>query len=164
MRIAAQPRPAVTTAPPRAVPATAHIAGHPVHAALVPFPIVCFILALQTDIAYWQTGTLIWQNFSAWLLFVGLVTGVLAATAGLIDLLAHRQLRAYPKAILHGAGNLGVLCLALVNSIVHAGDGWTAVVPMGLVLSALTVLAMAVTVWLGREMVYREGVGVQVDA
>lgn len=29
---------------------TAHVAGHPVHAALVPFPIVCFTLVLATDI------------------------------------------------------------------------------------------------------------------
>ncbi|HUD93311.1 MAG TPA: hypothetical protein VMR39_17195, partial [Sphingobium sp.] len=31
-----------------------------------------------------------------------------------------------------------VLILAFVNSLVHAGDGWTAVVPMGLTISAAT--------------------------
>ncbi len=44
---------------------TAAIAGHPIHAVLVPFPIVCFTLVLLTDIAYWQTSNLMWQNFSA---------------------------------------------------------------------------------------------------
>jgi uncharacterized membrane protein len=64
---------------------------------------------------------------------------------------------------LHGIGNVAVLLLALVNSLIHAGDGWTAVVPWGLVLSAVTVLVLIVTTWLGRSMVYRYGVGVAFD-
>ena len=53
----------------------------PVHAALVPFPGVCFTLALLTDIAFWQSANIMWQNFSAWLLFAGLVFGGLAVLA-----------------------------------------------------------------------------------
>ena len=41
---------------------------------LVQFPVVCFTLALLTDIVYWQTSHLMWTEFSAWLLFVGIVT------------------------------------------------------------------------------------------
>ncbi len=140
--------------------ATAHIAGHPIHAALVPFPIVCFTLALGTDIAYWQTGNLIWVNFSAWLLFVGIVAGALAALFGAIDLLANRAVRARGPAWPHAIGNVLVLILALVNNFVHARDGWMAVVPLGLTLSALTVAVMLVTVWLGRSLVYRHRIGV----
>ena len=33
----------------------------------------CFALTVLTDIAYWQTVNLMWQNFSAWLLFAGLL-------------------------------------------------------------------------------------------
>jgi uncharacterized membrane protein len=140
--------------------AVAAVAGHPVHAALVPFPIVCFTLTLLTDIAYWQTAHLMWQNFSAWLLLAGLVTGGLAALAGAVDLLFRSRVRRMGVAWAHGLGNLVVLLLAVVNSFVHAGDGWTAVVPWGLVLSALTVAVMIVTAWLGRSMVYRHGIGV----
>ncbi|WP_284164774.1 DUF2231 domain-containing protein [Frigidibacter sp. SD6-1] len=147
----------------RGVPATAHVAGHPVHAALVPFPIVCFTLALLTDVAYWQSGTLMWQHFSAWLLFVGIVMGGLAALFGLVDMLSRDRLRSDRNAIVHGVGNVIVLLLALVNNLVHARDGWTSVVPWGLTLSALTVLGMIVTVWFGRDMVFREGVGVRYD-
>ena len=142
------------------IPSTAAIAGHPIHATLVSFPIVCFTLALLTDIAYWQTGNLMWQHFSAWLLLVGLLIGALAAIAGLIDLLSRRPLRRLGLAWAHGIGNLIVLLLAFVNSLVHAGDGWTAVVPWGLVLSAVTVALMLVTGWLGGSLVFRLGVGV----
>lgn len=139
---------------------TAQIGGHPIHAALVHFPIVCFILALGTDIAYWQTGNLMWVNFSAWLLFVGVVGGVLAGLFGMIDLFNSRAIRARGPAWPHAIGNVVVLGLALVNNFVHARDGWPAVVPLGLILSALTVALMLVTVWLGRELVLRHGVGV----
>lgn len=159
------PLPKVESPTPRPMaPAKFSVAGHPVHAALVPFPIVCFTLVLLTDIAYWQTGNLMWQNFSAWLLLAGLVFGGLAAIAGLVDLVSRPLLRSHSTAVPHGAGNVVVLLLALANSFVHAGDGWTAVVPTGLVLSLLTVLVMIATVWLGRAMVYRQAIGVRTDA
>jgi uncharacterized membrane protein len=140
--------------------ATAAIAGHPIHAMLVPFPIVCFTLTLLTDIAYWQTSNLMWLHFSEWLLLAGVVFGGLAAIAGAIDLLFRREVRAQGPAWPHAIGGVIVLCLAIVNNFVHTADGWTAVVPYGLILSAATVLVMVVTNWLGRSMVYRYGVGV----
>lgn len=139
--------------------ATVHVGGHTFHAALVPFPIVCFTLALGTDIAYWQTGNLLWVNFSAWLLFVGIVAGGLAALFGAIDLLASRAIRARGPAWPHALGNTLVLILAFWNNLVHARDGWPAVVPLGLALSAITVAIMFVTVWLGRSLSYRNAVG-----
>ena len=57
---------------------TVQIARHPIHPMLVPFPIVCFIGALITDIVYWQTAEMMWTDISAWLLLVGLTMGVLA--------------------------------------------------------------------------------------
>ncbi len=139
---------------------TAAIAGHPMHAILVPYPIACFTLTLLTDIAYWQTSNLMWQQFSEWLLFAGLVFGALAALAGAVDLLFRREVRAQGPAWPHAIGGVIVLILALVNSFVHADDGWTGVVPYGLILSAVTVLLLVITNWLGRSMVYRHGVGV----
>ncbi|NEK18847.1 DUF2231 domain-containing protein, partial [Rhizobium leguminosarum] len=65
-------------------------AAYPMQSLVVPFPFVCFTLALATDIAFWQTGNLMWQNFSAWLLFAGLMLGSLAILAGLMDLMRPR--------------------------------------------------------------------------
>ena len=78
-----------------------------------------------------------------------------------MDLLARRSVRRMRPAWPHAIGNIVVLVLAIVNNLVHARDGWTGVVPWGLALSAATVLLMMVTVWLGRSMVYRHGVGVR---
>ncbi|MGY4421796.1 putative membrane protein [Bradyrhizobium sp. JR6.1] len=60
---------------------------HPLHPMLVPFPIACFVGTLVTDITYWRTAEMMWADFSAWLLFAGLIMGGLAAIAGLIDFL-----------------------------------------------------------------------------
>lgn len=126
---------------------------------LVPFPIVCFVGALATDIAYASTAEMMWANFSAWLLVIGMITGVLAGIAGLIDFLSNRLIRAQWPAWPHMIGNLTVLLLALLNTLVHTRDAWISVVPVGLILSVIVVLILCFTTWWGRSMVYRYGVG-----
>ena len=138
---------------------TAQIAGHPIHPMLVPFPIVCFVGALVTDIAYWRSAQMMWADFSAWLLLIGLVMGGFAAIAGLTDFLGNRLIRAQQPAWPHMVGNLVMWLLALLNAFVHTRDAWTSVVPVGLILSLLTVLILPVTGWLGWALVYRHGVG-----
>ncbi|WP_118135519.1 DUF2231 domain-containing protein [Oceanicella sp. SM1341] len=130
---------------------------------LTPFPAVCFTLALCTDIAYWQTSNLMWQNFSSWLLFAGLVVGGIAALVGLIELLARRGLRGDAHAWMHWAGIVVALLLALLNSLIHAGDGWSAVVPGGLVVSALTVVVLVFTAWLARPPRRYTDTGARID-
>ncbi|WP_316225419.1 DUF2231 domain-containing protein [Bradyrhizobium sp. SZCCHNS3052] len=139
---------------------TAQIARHPIHPMLVPFPIVCFIGAFVTDIAYWRTAEIMWADISAWLLLVGLIMGVLAGIAGLIDFLGNRLIRSQAPAWPHMAGNLIALVLAFFNNLVHSRDAWTSVVPTGLILSLATVLILPVTGWLGWSLVYRHRVGV----
>jgi uncharacterized membrane protein len=138
----------------------AAIAGQPIHSMFVQFPVVCFTLALFTDIAYWRTANLMWQNFSSWLLFVGLIFGAIAAIAGIVDFFVANRIRQQEPAWPHAIGSLIALALAFFNSLVHAGDGWTAVVPWGLALSILTVIVLAVSDWLGRTLVFTHGVGV----
>ena len=140
--------------------ATAQIAKHPIHPMLIPVPIVCFIGALVTDIAYAVTAEMMYADFSAWLLFAGIIFGVLAAIAGFIDFLGNRLTRQKAPARPHLIGNLVVLVLAFFNNMIHTRDAWTSVMPAGLILSIVTVLILPLTGWLGWEMVYRHRVGV----
>ncbi|AWM85303.1 DUF2231 domain-containing protein [Microvirga sp. 17 mud 1-3] len=139
---------------------TASIAGHPIHPMLIPFPIACFVGALITDIVYWRTAEMMWSTFSAWLLTVGLAVGAVAAVFGLIDFLGSRAIRAQGAAWAHMIGNILVLGLSLINAFVHSRDAWTSVVPTGLILSAVVVLILLFTGWMGWAMVYRHRVGV----
>lgn len=143
--------------------ATAKVAGHPLHPMLIPVPITCFVGALITDIAYWRTANMQWANFSAWLLAAGLVVSLFAAIAGVVDFFGDRRVRGLRIAWAHGLGNAAALLLSLFNMFVHSRDAYTSVVPTGLVLSAIVVVILAVTAWLGGELVYRHGVAVRVE-
>ena len=98
----------------------------------------CFFLALLTDLAYWASANLMWQNFSSWLLLAGLLIGGVAAIVWIVGLFVNDAPARWWPSILW----LAVLLLALLNSLVHAGDGWTGVMPWGLALSALTFCLM----------------------
>lgn len=113
---------------------------------LSAFPIAAFSLVVLTDLAYWQTANLLWLHFSEWLLFAGIVFGVLAAVVRLVEA-AVGWSRFSP---LYYVGGLVVLVLAAINNFIHTEDGITAVMPYGLTVSILTVLAMAATGLLGR--------------
>ena len=118
-----------------------------IHRTFRALPIACFPLALLSDIAYWQTSNLLWLHFSEWLLLAGVIGVALALLAGGIDRLVRRVRPSWP-AVLMG---IVVFGLAVLNNLVHTADGWTAVVPWGLVLSAATVVAMLLTAWFGRK-------------
>lgn len=139
---------------------TARIFGHPIHPMLVPFPIAFFIAAFVTDIVYSRTANLMWQYFSIWLISAGLALGAFAALAGLIDYFGDRRVRAARPATPHMLLNIAAMILSLVNAFVHSRDGWTAVVPEGIILSGAVVLILAVSAWLGGSLVYRHRVGV----
>jgi uncharacterized membrane protein len=131
----------------------AEIAGHrnsgvasvtaPVYVLLFPVPIVCFLAALATDIAYSASAYLMWLHFSEWLIAAGLAFGALAALALLIEFIASRGIRTR-AGWMHLVLFYAALVAELFNALVHTIDGWTAVVPTGLVLSVVgAVLALA---------------------
>jgi uncharacterized membrane protein len=140
---------------------TLSLLDHPVHVTLVPVPIVCFTATLVADIVYWRTAAMQWADISAWLLVVGLLFAVFAATAGLIDFFTEPRIRGLRAAWIHGIGNAAVLVLSVFNALIHTRDAYTSVVPSGLILSALVVAILLVTGWNGWTMVYRHGVGVR---
>jgi uncharacterized membrane protein len=125
---------------------------------LAPFPIACFAGALVTDLAYWWSLDVMWERFSAWLITAGLILAGLAAVAGVIDLLSGRRMHTlgWP----HAVGYVLAVLVSLINILVHSRDAYTAVVPTGLTLSALVVVILLITGWLGSTVVNREPVGV----
>ncbi len=131
-------------------PPASAVAANTFGAALLAFPIACFSLVLLTDIAYVRTENLLWLHFSEWLLLAGLVFGVLALPVRVIG----RFLKDERPAWLAVLGGIVVLLLATLNSFIHTADGWTAVMPYGLLVSVLTVVAMIVTAWFGRRGVH----------
>ena len=131
-------------------PGLYRVPGRSFYATLVPFPIACFVGTFLTDLAYLATDSFVWETFSVWLLTIGLVVDGVAVLGGLVDLVRSRRVRGLARPWLRVVGELVAFSLSLVNVFVHSRDGYTAVVPEGLILSALVVLVLVATLVLGR--------------
>ena len=119
------------------------VIGHPIYPALLPIPIICFIGALITDLAYTRAPDMMWIDFSSWLLLAGLIGGGFAAIALIIEMVRARTARRGILSV-HFILFVSAMVVEILNSFIHARDGWTAVVPTGIALSILaTVLALA---------------------
>ena len=132
--------------------------GRPIHRMLVSFSAAYFTGALVTDLIYWQMPDVMWERFSIWLITAGLIMAGLATVAYVIDLAARRRIDrpAWPRAI----GYAIAVLLALTNAFVHSRDAYTAVVPTGLMLSALVVIVLVLTALVARALANRHRFGV----
>jgi uncharacterized membrane protein len=140
---------------------TARIGGHPIHPMLVPFPIVCFILAFVADVMV-ARGDAGLETASIWLLAIGIGTAVLAAIAGLTDYLGERRIRAIGDATKHMIANVIAVVLEIVNLLMRLGDR-ESIGSTGVYISGVVVLILLYSGWKGGELVYRGGVGVLDD-
>ena len=72
---------------------------------LVPFPIALLVFALVADVAYAVTGDEFYARMALWMVTSGLVTGVLAMLAGLVDFVALERPRQLRAGWIHAIGN-----------------------------------------------------------
>ncbi len=143
----------------------ASIAGHPLHAMLVPVPIGALVTAVVLDILHvsmdgggWLTGA-----FVAIIIAAG--GALVAMVPGFVDywFSVPRTSRAWDTATTHMiAGSvLGVLLVA--SAIVHGfavRDGETALIWTGIGLDVAAVLLVGLQGWLGAELRTRHRIGV----
>lgn len=142
------------------VPSRAAIKGHPLHPAVIVFPIAFLIGAFATDLAFWRTRGVMWASFSYWLLFSGVVGGTVAAALGAIDFLSIDRARVHRAGWVHAAGNVVVLVLAMANWFLRIADVTAHLLPFGLILSAITSALLVLTGYLGGELVFKHMIGV----
>jgi len=69
------------------------IAGHPLHAMLVAFPIALTMSVLGADMLYWWSGDEFWARAAGWASFGAFSMGVIAGITGTIELLIVRGIR-----------------------------------------------------------------------
>jgi uncharacterized membrane protein len=111
---------------------------------LASFSAAYFAGALVTDVVYWQMPDVMWERFSIWLIMAGLVMAGLAVLSYIVNALAGRRRQtwsAWPRLV----GFALAVFLAAMNAFVHSRDGYTAVVPTGLMLSASVVIVLLLT-------------------
>jgi uncharacterized membrane protein len=103
---------------------------------------------------------------SEWLIGIGVVGAVLAAVFGLLDLMTiRRRTRAFATGLLHMASNLAVVAAYIVNFLwrYDSYDDQGRVGIGQLVLSAVALVALSGSGYLGGKLAYRYGVRVATE-
>ena len=129
---------------------------------VAPFPFACFAGAFVTDLVYWRAPDVMWETFSVWLIFAGMIMAGVATVAALIDFARSERIRTSMAAWLYALGGAVAFGLALINAFVHSRDGYTAVVPTGLTLSALVVIILLCTSWMSGAAEARTNAGASI--
>ena len=137
----------------------ASIAGHPIHPMLVPIAIGGFVLSFAFDLACLFTGKSDpWNVLAFYTMAGGIVGALVAALAGLVDLLSLPPGPVKKIGVTHMAINLLVVALYLVNAWMRWGGARDLQLPM--LMSAVAILLLLVSGWLGGKLVFEHGVGV----
>ncbi|HJP99460.1 MAG TPA: DUF2231 domain-containing protein [Rhodanobacteraceae bacterium] len=118
---------------------------HPFNAVLLGGVISLFLAALLSDIAYFRTYEIQWNNFSSWLLVGGLVVTAIAFFCAIGEWFRLRW-RVWPG-LIHALLVVATWVLGFVDVLEHAKDAW-ATMPGGLVLSGITVAVACVALWI----------------
>jgi len=117
----------------------------PFHALLLGGTLSLFLGALLSDIAYYRSYEIQWNNFASWLIAGALAVGVLVLLSAIVDL-ARAAWRGRPA--VYFVLLLVAWVAGFVNALVHAKDAWASM-PAGLVLSAIVFVLACVAAWLG---------------
>jgi uncharacterized membrane protein len=139
------------------------IRGHPIHPALIHFPVAALLMLVGTDLAYLYTGDPFWARAGLWLSGVGAAIGWISGMAGLVDLVAVARIRRLITAWGHAILAVLLLSLATFNWLLRSGAPEENILPWGLAVSLMTALLIGMTAFLGGRLVYEYAVGVDVE-
>ncbi len=141
----------------------ASIAGHPVHPMLVAFPIGLWTTSFVLDVIFYFIRNPSLPLISKVMLAAGLVGAVAAAVAGIIDWLSIKEPQVKRIADWHARLNIFAVIVFAASLYFRMRIGahwlnWNMRVPV--LLSALGVLLIGISGWLGGALTFEHGVGV----
>ncbi|HEY4547877.1 MAG TPA: DUF2231 domain-containing protein [Pedomonas sp.] len=139
------------------------IAGHPIHAMLVTFPMALVVGTLGADIFWWLTADPFFVRLGLWTSGWGFVMGLLAAVAGTAELLAGPGIRRRPQSWTHAVVAMMLLATVGANWGLRLYDPEGAVLPWGALLSLGGLLYVALAGWHGGKLVFEHQIGVTVS-
>jgi uncharacterized membrane protein len=138
----------------------ASVAKHPIHPMLVAVPIGLWVFSLVADLiaaAGWRPE--IWSEIAFYTMTGGVIGALLAAIPGFIDFLSISVPNVRRIGVYHMAVNLTAVAVFALNLYLRTGSAPGAFLPIAL--SVFGVALLAVAGWLGGELVYVHGMGVE---
>jgi len=136
--------------------------GHPIHPAVVSLPIGAWVASFVFDVGSRVVAD---PEFltegSRWLIAIGVLGAVIAALTGFLDLFAiPTRTPAFRTALLHMTLNLVVTAAYAINFVWRGGVDTAQVAVGPMVLSAVSLAALAVSGFIGGHLAFRYGVRV----
>lgn len=139
--------------------------GHPIHPMLVTFPIGLFAASVVFDILFATSANPAFPTVSFYMIAGGILGGLLAAIFGFIDWLAlPNNSRAKFIGGWHGLGNVVIVVLFAGSWLLRRDNPNLIPDSLASILSYSGVALALITAWIGGELVYRLGVGVDPGA
>lgn len=139
------------------------IAGHPLHAMAVAFPIALTMATFGADAFYWWTGDPFWSRAALYSSGFAFWLGLVAAATGIGELVFGPGIRRRIAVWTHFIAAVMLLSVIGTNWGLRVPDHQSAVLPYGLLLSALAALLTALAGWHGGRLVFEHQVGMASD-
>jgi len=141
----------------------ASIKDHPIHPILVAIPIGLWVFSLVSDIIYAaRWGGPVWNDVAYYTMVGGVIGALLAAIPGFIDWLSINEVKTKRTGTRHMILNLSIVALYVVNIIIRTNGEPEMTLPI--VLSVVAIGALLYSGWLGGDLVYEHGMGVELEA
>lgn len=138
------------------------VAGHPLHAMSVHFPIALVIATLGCDLFYWWSADPFWLRVGLWSSGFAFATGVAAGLVGTAELLLVPGIRIRVASWTHAVAAMMLISIAGMNWGLRLVDE-TAVLPHGLLLSLLASVFTVLAGWHGGKLVFDHGIGLMIS-
>lgn len=130
---------------------------------LVTFPIAFLSTLVATDLAWIVTADDFWLRLSLWLVGAGAIMGAVAGLAGTLELLLIKGVRRRGASWSHFVGAVTLIAVAFTNWSLRLVGSDELIVPWALSLTFLGALLVALSGWLGGNLVFDHRIGVVND-
>ena len=140
----------------------ATLAGHPIHPMLIPFPLALWATSFVVDILFYFLRHPTLLVVAKFMIAAGCLAAIAAAIFGIIDWLSIKNGDVKKVANWHARLNIAALVVFAISLLLRMGRyselvGRKLTIPF--LLSLVGVILIAISGWLGGELVFRYGVG-----